>query len=74
VHSSLGYRTPDEIEGIFRDWLRAHHEERRLYAQAKHTAAAHTLAAGGNIEAYNAHKQTVIRQIYARAFTTLGLT
>lgn len=59
---------------IFRDWLRAHPHDRALYARAKHAASAHTLVAAGDIETYNAHKQTVVRQIYARAFTALGLT
>jgi hypothetical protein len=31
------------------------------------------MAAGCDVEAYNAQKQAVIRQIYGRAFTALGL-
>jgi GrpB-like predicted nucleotidyltransferase (UPF0157 family) len=58
---------------IFRDWLRANPDECELYFRAKRTALEQTLAAGGDMEAYNAHKQAVIRQIYGRAFTALGL-
>lgn len=58
---------------IFRDWLRANPDERELYAAAKHAAAEQTVAAGGDVETYNANKQAVIRQIYARAFARLGL-
>jgi GrpB-like predicted nucleotidyltransferase (UPF0157 family) len=56
---------------IFRDWLRANPAECALYMEAKRAALEQT--AGGNVEAYNLHKQTAIRQIYARAFTALGL-
>jgi GrpB-like predicted nucleotidyltransferase (UPF0157 family) len=58
---------------IFRDWLRANPDEREIYLRAKHAASDQTTAAGGDVEAYNAHKQAVIRQIYGRAFTALGL-
>ena len=58
---------------IFRDWLRANPDERDLYVRAKRAASEQTLAVGGDVEAYNAHKQAVIRQIYARAFAALGL-
>jgi GrpB-like predicted nucleotidyltransferase (UPF0157 family) len=57
---------------IFRDWLRANHDECELYQRAKRAASEETIAAAGNVEAYNAHKQAVIRQIYGRAFTALG--
>ena len=58
---------------IFRDWLRANPDECERYLRAKRAALEQTMAAGGDVEAYNAHKQTVIRQIYGRAFTALGL-
>lgn len=58
---------------IFRDWLRANADECELYQRAKRAASEETMAAAGNVEAYNAHKQAVIRQIYGRAFTALGL-
>jgi hypothetical protein len=40
---------------------------------AKRKAVEETPAADGNVEAYNAHKQAAIREIYGRAFTALGL-
>ena len=58
---------------IFRDWLRANPGECDLYLRAKRAASQQAMAAAGNVEAYNAHKQAVIRQIYRRAFTALGL-
>lgn len=58
---------------IFRDWLRAHPEDRSLYAAAKKLAADRTRASGGHTMDYNARKQRVVRQIYDRAFHALGL-
>lgn len=58
---------------IFRDWLRAHPDDRELYAQAKVAATQQTVTARGDVGIYNAHKQAVIREIYARAFAALGL-
>lgn len=63
-----------ERHRIFRDWLRSHPEDRALYARAKTVAAAETNAAGGHTMDYNARKQAVLREIYARAFRELGLT
>jgi GrpB-like predicted nucleotidyltransferase (UPF0157 family) len=62
-----------ERHRIFRDWLRAHPEDRMLYAETKLAAAAETTSAGGHVMDYNARKQTVLREIYARAFRELGL-
>ena len=58
---------------IFRDWLRANPDECELYLRAKCAASEQTMAAAGDAAVYNAHKQAVIRQIYGRAFTALGL-
>lgn len=58
---------------IFRDWLRSHPEERKLYAQTKIVSADDTNLAGGHTMDYNARKQEVVREIYARAFRALGL-
>jgi GrpB-like predicted nucleotidyltransferase (UPF0157 family) len=58
---------------IFRDWLRAHPEDRARYLDAKRAAATDTRSAGGTTNDYNAHKQAVIREIYARAFAAQGL-
>lgn len=58
---------------IFRDWLRAHPDDRDLYRDAKIAAADEANAAGEHVMEYNARKQQVIREIYGRAFVALGL-
>jgi GrpB-like predicted nucleotidyltransferase (UPF0157 family) len=58
---------------IFRDWLRDHPEERDLYVREKHAAAHRTRISRGDVIDYNDRKRDVIRQIYDRAFTGLGL-
>ena len=58
---------------IFRDWLRENPDERSLYVRPKRAAWEETVAAGGDVETYNAHKQAVIRQICGRAFAALGI-
>jgi len=63
-----------ERHRIFRDWLRSHPEDRALYAQVKTVSADETNLAGGHTMDYNARKQAVVREIYARAFRALGLT
>lgn len=55
---------------MFRDWLRAHPEDRDRYAQAKRNA----IPGGGNVMDYNGRKQAVIREIYARMFQAAGFT
>ena len=62
-----------ERHRIFRDWLRSHPEDRALYARTKTVSAEHTNLAGGHVMDYNARKQAVVREIYARAFRALGL-
>jgi GrpB-like predicted nucleotidyltransferase (UPF0157 family) len=54
---------------MFRDWLRSHPEDRLSYEQAKRAA----VPGGGPVMAYNARKQPVIREIYARMFAAAGL-
>jgi len=58
---------------LFRDWLRDHPDDRALYAETKLRAAAEANAAGEHVMEYNARKQTVIREIYDRAFHAAGL-
>ena len=58
---------------IFRDWLRAHPDDRARYLEAKHAAVEETRSTGGTTNDYNLHKQAVIREIYGRAFAALGL-
>jgi GrpB-like predicted nucleotidyltransferase (UPF0157 family) len=65
---------PDSPEAVrhqlFRAWLRTHDEDRRVYEDAKRAA----VPGGGLVEDYNARKQPVIREIYARIFAAAGLT
>lgn len=54
---------------MFRDWLREHPDDRRLYEQAKRDA----VPGGGTVMDYNARKQEVIRAVYDRIFRAAGL-
>ena len=58
---------------LFRDWLRTHPDDLRLYAEAKAGAAAQANAAGEHVMDYNARKEPVIHAIYDRAFRAAGL-
>ncbi|MGM1064699.1 GrpB family protein [Saccharothrix sp. Mg75] len=64
---------PDCPEAIrvrmFRDWLRAHPEDRERYEAAKRAA----VPGGGHVMDYNARKQDVIREIYDRLFRAAGM-
>jgi GrpB-like predicted nucleotidyltransferase (UPF0157 family) len=62
-----------ERHRLFRDWLRAHPEDCARYAAAKLAASEQTVASGGHGMDYNARKEPVLREIYARAFRGLGL-
>lgn len=63
---------PDSPEAarhrIFRDWLRADEADRERYAAVKRA-----VAADGLMSEYNARKEGVIREVYARAFAAAGL-
>jgi GrpB-like predicted nucleotidyltransferase (UPF0157 family) len=54
---------------MFRDWLRAHPEDRTLYEDAKRAA----VPGCGNVMDYNARKQQAIREIYDRLFRAAGM-
>lgn len=58
---------------LFRDWLREHPEDRERYAAAKRAASAASAAAGEHVQQYNARKQAVLRDVYARLFAAAGL-
>lgn len=58
---------------MFRDWLRTHDDDRELYAAAKRAAATAAADAGEHVMQYNARKQAVVREIYARIFAAAGL-
>ena len=57
---------------IFRNWLRSNADDRALYTAVKR-AAASSHQKLDLIMDYNARKQTVIREIYERAFHAAGL-
>ncbi|WNV84065.1 GrpB family protein [Umezawaea sp. Da 62-37] len=54
---------------MFRDWLRAHPEDRALYEDAKQAA----VPGGGNVMDYNARKEETIQAIYDRLFRAAGM-
>ncbi|MGW6930858.1 GrpB family protein [Lentzea sp. NPDC054927] len=54
---------------MFRDWLRAHPEDRARYEDAKRAA----VPGGGNVMDYNARKQEIVRAIYDRLFRAAGM-
>lgn len=54
---------------MFRDWLRAHPEDRARYEAAKRAA----VPGGGHVMDYNARKQDVIRELYDRLFRAAGM-
>lgn len=64
---------------MFRDWLRAHPEDRDRYAAAKREALAALDATGaehgalGSGMRYNAFKEPVVRELYDAMFRTAGL-
>jgi GrpB-like predicted nucleotidyltransferase (UPF0157 family) len=55
---------------MFRDWLRAHPQDRARYEAAKRAA----VPGGGHAMDYNARKQPVIREIYRRMFDAAGMS
>lgn len=70
----FGAESPEpERQRLFRDWLRAHPDDRDRYAVAKREASAATRERGGTVEQYNAHKQAVLREIHDRLFRAAGL-
>jgi GrpB-like predicted nucleotidyltransferase (UPF0157 family) len=54
---------------MFRDWMRAHPEDRARYEDAKRAA----IPGSGNVMNYNAGKQETIRAIYDRLFRAVGM-
>jgi GrpB-like predicted nucleotidyltransferase (UPF0157 family) len=72
----FGPDCPEVVRHVmFRDWLRAHDEDRELYAAAKRSAATATNArpGGGTGMDYNRVKEPVVREIYDRIFRAHGL-
>jgi GrpB-like predicted nucleotidyltransferase (UPF0157 family) len=54
---------------LFRDWLREHPDDRKLYAEAKHRSRRGVITTAD----YNLRKEPVIREIYERVFRSAGL-
>lgn len=54
---------------MFRDWLRAHPDDRDRYEQAKKRA----VPGGGHVMDYNRRKEDVLREIYDRMFRAAGM-
>lgn len=70
----FGHDSPEIVKHrLFRDWLRAHPDERGRYATAKRAAAGAAEAAGEHSPQYNARKEAAVRDIYHRAFVAAGL-
>jgi GrpB-like predicted nucleotidyltransferase (UPF0157 family) len=70
----FGPECPEPVRHrLFRDWLRSHPEDRELYASVKRASAQAANAAQEDVEQYNARKEAVLREIYARAFEAAGL-
>lgn len=62
----FGPNAPEHLRHmIFRDWLRNHPEDRDLYRAVKQSLAVSTAGSPGE---YNLAKNTVIDEIYGRAF------
>ena len=69
-----GPGSPEAIRHImFRDWLRAHPDDRARYADAKRSAADVSTAAGEAVMDYNLRKQPVIREILDEMFRAHGM-
>ncbi|EOO04035.1 hypothetical protein UCRPA7_408 [Phaeoacremonium minimum UCRPA7] len=58
---------------MFRDWLKTHPEDREIYATVKRESAAASRKADETVLQYNARKNPVIKEIYARIFKAYGL-
>ena len=61
---------PETVRHImFREWLKGHPDDRKLYERAK----LESLPGAKYVTEYNARKQPVIREIYERMFRAAGL-
>lgn len=70
----FGFDSPELIKHrLFRDWLRGTPSDRDLYAETKLAAARASNAMGEDGMQYNARKEKVVREIYQRAFSAMGL-
>ena len=68
-----GPRNPEvERHRIFGDWLRAHEDDKELYARIKKECAVMPKEQENVVLEYNLRKEWVIREILMRAFKELG--
>ena len=61
-----------ERHRIFRDWLRAHEDDKELYGRTKKECAAVSKEKGEVLMEYNKRKEWVVKEILMRAFKELG--
>ncbi|MEX6257616.1 GrpB family protein [Providencia huaxiensis] len=65
----LGPDCPEHLRHIlFRDWLRTHADDRRLYEEAKKMASVKVT----NVQVYNQNKENVIKEIYDKIIKTIS--
>ena len=65
----FGPDCPEHMRHIlFREWLRAHPEDRRRYTDAKMLAK----EGASTVQTYNSRKESVIKEIYTRIFESYG--
>ena len=65
----FGLGCPEHIRHLlFRDWLRGHPADRKLYADAKMGAS----VGANTAHCYNQRKQAVVREIYQKIFAAHG--
>ncbi|EJD6497951.1 GrpB family protein [Providencia rettgeri] len=65
----FGPDCPEHLRHIlFRDWLRTHADDRRLYEEAKKMASVKVT----NVQVYNQNKENVIKEIYDKIIKTIS--
>ncbi|KAF9895275.1 hypothetical protein FE257_000178 [Aspergillus nanangensis] len=69
----FGPESPELVRHrIFRDWLRAHEDDRNLYVKVKRESAAKSRVLGESGMQYNDRKEAVIREILGRVYKAHG--
>lgn len=76
-HATIHFWNPGCPENLrhklFRDYLKEHEEERKLYAEIKRKAAEASRDASETVMQYNFRKEKALREILERAFKANGL-
>ncbi|KAJ3578885.1 hypothetical protein NPX13_g1676 [Xylaria arbuscula] len=77
-YTNLHVLAPDSSElvrhRLFRDWLREHEDDRKLYTAVKKESAEASAAAGEGTRQYTNRKEPVVREILQRIFVAHGLS